>query len=336
MRQKAVQAAREEAPQTQALTVQTISKSSITVVPPARIRPSILHPKRRPPLPFADKIIRPLVNEIAKTHDPVKILGVENFFQCGPNQYAEGDFMLGLRAAELHNVVKEGLNAFEAAGNSPIHDLINSQDILNLIHDPYNDIRSIGYECLVKLYQHKQTTEAQKKAIFDLYIQNCASTKNWNVVDCSAHHIVGDWLITKKSDRKALYALTESADFWEQRVGVVATLALIKKGEFTDILRIARYHLEPIASGTEPISQALARASLSKNPHNHLLHKAIGWMLREVGKKDQQVLNNFLSTDDLYLYLPTHTYSYALEKHSAEDREQFARKKRGNVFVKPE
>jgi 3-methyladenine DNA glycosylase AlkD len=327
----------------------TIQKSieSIPLLPDSsRLeRPPVTFPNRSPQLPYTDQIVRPSIQIAAKEMSFNDQQMVERFFQCGPGQYSEGDMFLGIKSQPLHRLVKESLDSFVTLNPGKTVQDIPLEDLVDLMNDRYNDIRSIGYESLVKIYQHKQTTDKQKKAIVKCYLDNCKGTRNWNVVDISSYPIIGKYLIDNEKERNILMKLTKSKDFWEQRVSIVSTLSMVKVGLFDEIFQMARYHLFPLKtisgkpasqlSDTDPLDMTTARASLYANPHNHLLHKAIGWMLREAAKKDQQRVNDFLAQDNFFLLLPTHTYSYSLERHLPDERSQFIRKKRGNVFIKP-
>lgn len=322
----------ESLPEVSSTTIKLPSQSSQSQ---SSNRPPILHPTRQPQLPFSDTIVRQLVSN-TPDRPGFNVEFMEKFFQCGIGDYAEGDLFLknDLSSPAMHQLVKNSLIQWVETTGDPIQS-IPMKDLEDLTSDPYNTIRQIGFECLTTIYNHKKTSKEQQKTIAKWYLKNGSCTKNWNVVDCSSYKIIGNWLVDNPSERKELMKLTKSGDFWEKRVAVVSSLALIKQGHFDEIIAMANYHLIPPSSSPGPRKLSTARTSIHNNPHNHLTQKAIGWMLREVGKKDRDVLDEFLLKDDNFLILPSFTYSYCLEKHSPSEREVYARKKNGDGFKRP-
>jgi 3-methyladenine DNA glycosylase AlkD len=140
--------------------------------------------------------------------------------------------------------------------------------------------------------------EGYKKEIVDFYLQHLDRMNNWDLVDSSAYKILGPWLLDKNKD--ILYELAESRNLWKQRVAIMATYYFIKQGHFEDTLRIAE---------------------MLVNHEHDLIHKAVGWMLREIGNRDRNVEENFLKKH--YKHMPRTMLRYAIEKFKPELRKQY-------------
>ena len=156
---------------------------------------------------------------------------------------------------------------------------------------------------LIWVAQFPKSDEQRRKGIFDLYLSNTDKINNWDLVDLSAYQIVGEYLRDK--DRTPLYRLAESGYLWEQRISIVATWKYIREKQFEDTLHLAD--------------------KLLRHPHD-LIQKAVGWMLREVGKRDKTVLLHFL--ESRYQIMPRTMLRYAIEKFSPEERAFFMKKER--------
>ncbi|EMR02632.1 DNA alkylation repair enzyme [Cesiribacter andamanensis AMV16] len=141
---------------------------------------------------------------------------------------------------------------------------------------------------LIELYK-KSRTDAAKEACIRVYLQHLSGVNNWDLVDSSAYTLLGHWLL--KRDRSLLYAFAAGGELWKQRIAVVATLAFIRTGQYTDTLLLAE--------------------KLMQHPHP-LMHKALGWMLREIGKRDEPVLVEFL--DQHHRHIPRTMLRYAIER----------------------
>jgi 3-methyladenine DNA glycosylase AlkD len=150
--------------------------------------------------------------------------------------------------------------------------------------------------------QFIKTNDASiQKAIFDFYLSNTQGINNWDLVDCSAAQIVGAYLYDK--DRTILYELVQSSNFWEQRIAIIATFFFIRKGQYRDTISLATI--------------------LVHHPHD-LIQKAVGWMLREVGKRDLEILKQFLNTH--YQTMPRTMLRYAIEKFPEAERQAYLKK----------
>jgi 3-methyladenine DNA glycosylase AlkD len=205
------------------------------------------------------------------------------FFKTGAGQYGEGDTFLGLRAATMHALAKQH------------HELAVDQLVV-LLQSPIHEERMLAL--LVMVRRALKGGEAVKREFYDMYLANTRYINNWDLVDASARDIVGNYLANKS--RKPLDRLARSASLWERRISIVATHHFIRQNDFADTLRIA--------------------TTLMKDRED-LIHKAVGWMLREVGKKDVETLEGFLRTHGKMM--PRTTLRYAIERFSAEVRQAY-------------
>jgi 3-methyladenine DNA glycosylase AlkD len=178
------------------------------------------------------------------------------FFRTGPGEYGEGDVFLGLRAAQVHALAKE-------------HRALPMDDVLALLRSPIHEKRMLAVLLLANAYP--KADEAGRQRIHDAYLAHTAWINNWDLVDASAPQVVGAHL--RGRDRAPLAALAASPLLWERRIAMVATLHFIRAGELGPTLDVAERLL---------------------GDRHDLIHKAAGWMLREVGKRDRAVLEGFL------------------------------------------
>ena len=167
------------------------------------------------------------------------------------------------------------------------------EDIQKLLDSKIHDHRMIGLFILINLYQKNRNKE-----IVDFYLANTKRVNNWDLVDLSCHQILGNWLLSK--DRKVLYNLAKSENLWEKRIAIISTYAFIREKDFKDTLKISEILL---------------------NDKHDLIHKAVGWMLREVGKKDVGVLEVFLKKH--YKKMPRTMLRYSIEKFPEELRQKY-------------
>lgn len=217
--------------------------------------------------------------------DPEKAIQMKRFFKTGPGEYGEGDSFWGLSTPQIRKIVK-------TARQLPL------VEIERLLEDPVHEVRACGLLILVDRFG--KGSEQERETLVALYLQRTDRINNWDLVDISAS-IIGVWLKDKKRD--LLYRLADSSNLWEQRIAVVSTLALIKNDDFTDILALAD----------------------KLRTHRHdLMHKALGWMLREVGKRDKAVLEHFLerSVSDL----PRTLLRYAIERFPEPERKAWLKR----------
>ncbi|MDR2564111.1 MAG: DNA alkylation repair protein [Prevotellaceae bacterium] len=235
-----------------------------------------------------------ILSELQSVANSEKAKFLQGFFKTGKGQYAEGDVMLGINVPTVRNIVKANLN-------------IPSKEIGTLLDSEYHEARLAGFLFLVEKFKKAKKNEADRKFIFDFYIANARRANNWDLVDVSCRDIVGEYLLDK--DKSLLYRFAESENLWEQRIAIVSTWMFIKHGYFDDTLNLAEKLID----------------------HKHdLIHKATGWMLREVGKKDKSVLVDFLEKH--YLRLPRTALRYAIEHFDSAERERFMKRQDGDFL----
>ncbi len=213
------------------------------------------------------------------------------FFKTGKGQYGEGDVFIGVTVPQVRGVVKEvSLN-------------VSLTEVQKLLKDPIHEVRLCALLILVKLFQKSQT-KSDKKRIFDFYIKHTKYINNWDLVDTSAHIIVGEYISEYMEHEERITFIDTyiaSKSLWENRIIVVATFYQIKKGNEKMIFYVAERLLS----------------------HGHdLMHKAIGWMLREVGKNSgEKVLQGFLNTH--IKHMPRTTLRYAIERFPESTRKKY-------------
>jgi len=221
-----------------------------------------------------------LKNDLGKLTNPKQAKILRGFFKTGPGQYGKGDIFLGLRAREIKDVVKKYFD-------------LGRKDVESLLRSKIHEHRMAALRIMI--YQYEQGANAE---IFKLYLKNARRINNWDLVDCSAPNIVGDYLLTRP--REILYQLAKSKNLWEKRIAILATFAFIRNHDFTDTLRIAK---------------------LLINDKHDLIHKALGWMLREVGNRNQKIEENFLK--QCYQRMPRTMLRYAIEKFPENRRKKY-------------
>ncbi len=218
--------------------------------------------------------------ELEKFSDSEHAMKLQGFFKTGEGEYGEGDFFLGVRVPDQRRIAKKYRN-------------IPLTDVLELLQSGIHEHRLTALFILTE--QFNKGDEEARRRIVDLYLSNTAYVNNWDLVDSSAHKILGVWLVDKP--RGVLYDLTRSENLWERRISIISTFAFIKHGDLVDALALARV--------------------LVDDSHD-LIHKASGWVLREVGKKDQSVLEEFLV--EHFETMPRTMLRYAIERLPEERR----------------
>ena len=197
-----------------------------------------------------------IVKDLQNLADPKKVKVLSSFFKTGKGQYGEGDIFWGIKVPDQRKIV----NKYYRQGDI--------QDIERLLDSEVHEVRLTGALLIVKKYISKET---DKKRLYELYMKKIDRINNWDLVDLTAPNIIGDYLTDK--DRDPIIKLSESGKLWRERISVVSTYFFIKKGDYK-------------------ITLALSEKFLT---HKHdLIHKACGWMLREIGKKDYNTLYTFL------------------------------------------
>jgi 3-methyladenine DNA glycosylase AlkD len=207
----------------------------------------------------------------------------EYYFKTGAGQYSEFDQFIGVRTPQIRLIAKQ------------YYRHINFNEIDKLINHAVHEIRYCGLIILVYQYQ-----AGDQEAVFDYYLKNLNAVNNWDLVDYSTPHIIGDYLFKHQDKLSLLYDWTKSDDLWERRIAIVATFAFIKQGEFAPTLEIGKLLL---------------------NDKADLIHKALGWMLREIYKKDSKTCKTFLREN--YAQLPRTTLRYAIERMQENERQRY-------------
>lgn len=223
--------------------------------------------------------------EIEKSRDDEQAKILRRFFKTGKGEYGEGDVFLGIKVPIQRKISKKYLD-------------LSLSKVKELLKSKIHEYRLIGL--LILLDKYKKSSEKEKEEIFNFYLNNIRHINNWDLVDLTAPGIVGDFLLNK--DKKILYSLANSENIWSKRIAIVSTYNFIRKCEFEDTLTLAEI--------------------LLKDNHD-LIHKAVGWMLREVGKRDKKILEDFLKFH--YKKMPRTMLRYAIEKFSGEKRKAYLR-----------
>jgi len=218
--------------------------------------------------------------ELKKLSNPKQAEILQRFFKTGKGEYGEGDIFLGIKVPEQRKVV----NKFED---------LSLEDLEKLLSSKIHEYRMLALLILIR--QYEKADEREKKKIFKFYLKNTININNWDLVDISAPKIVGDYLLNKP--RKILYKLVSSDNLWEKRIAIISTFTFIRNNEFDDTLKISKIFL---------------------SDKHDLIHKAVGWMLREVGKRDQKVEEEFL--EKYYSKMPRTMLRYAIEKFEEKKR----------------
>ena len=216
--------------------------------------------------------------------DPSQVEGLSRFFKTGPGQYGEGDRFLGIKVPVTREVVKA---CWRETGLDDLEECIASE---------YHELRLAALLALVEIFSHARKDPALQKACVDFYLSHTDRINNWDLVDLSCYPLLGQWLLDK--DRGILYDLARNGKtLWEQRIGIVSTMTFIRSGQLGDTFAIADILLH--------------------HPHD-LIHKAVGWLLREAGKRDRAALDAFLQ--DRYRTMPRTMLRYAIEKYPESER----------------
>ena len=214
-------------------------------------------------------------------HQQARIL--QRFFKTGPGEYGEGDVFLGIKVPVQRSVAKK-------------YPDLPFSEIQQLLRSKIHEHRMVALFVLVKQYENGD--KLARKNIFDLYLKNTKNINNWDLVDLSAPNIVGNYLLDKP--RQVLYKLAKSKLLWDRRISILATLAFIRNNEFSDTYKLAEILL---------------------NDKHDLMHKAVGWMLREAGKRDQNLEVKFL--DRHARKMPRTMLRYAIEKFGPARRSHY-------------
>jgi len=224
-----------------------------------------------------------LKKELKSKADPKKAKLLQGFFKTGPGQYGEGDIFLGVIVPEIRKTAKKFSH-------------LKLNDLKKLLQSKIHEERLAALLILVNKFEEAEDKIRQQ--IYDFYLKHKRHINNWDLVDLSAHKIVGAHLLDKPKD--ILHKMAESKNVWERRIAVIATFNFIKNEIFEDALKIAK--------------------KLLKENHD-LIHKAAGWMLREIGKRDLAALEEFLKKH--YKDMPRTMLRYAIERLPEKKRQAY-------------
>jgi 3-methyladenine DNA glycosylase AlkD len=232
------------------------------------------------------EILSNLKQDLKKLSNPERAKQCMRYFKTGKGEYGEGDVFIGLTSSEQKEVAKKYLD-------------LCFEDIQKLLDSKIHEERQISLIILRKNFE-KTKDEQKKKNIFNLYLKNAhkGNINNWDLVDLSAPRIVGVFLLDK--NRIVLYKLAKSSNLWEKRISILATFMFIRENDFKDALKIAEILL---------------------NDKHDLMHKAVGWMLREIGKRNQDEEERFLKKH--YKTMPRTMLRYSIERFPEKKRKAY-------------
>jgi 3-methyladenine DNA glycosylase AlkD len=225
-------------------------------------------------------------SELLALGDQERAKKLAGFFKTGKGQYGEGDVFLGIPVPEQRKVAKRYIG-------------LSLDELLELLRSKIHELRLTAL--LILVLKYSKANDSEKEMIYNFYLKNTKFVNNWDLVDLTAPKIVGDYLVYR--ERTILLELVKSVSLWERRIAVLATFCFIKNNDFNDAFSISRV--------------------LIKDEHD-LIHKAVGWMLREIGKRDQKALEEFLMK--YYKQMPRTMLRYAIEKFDAKKRKYYLSK----------
>lgn len=230
-----------------------------------------------------------ILDELRAAGSSEKAAHLSRFFKTGPGEYGEGDCFLGVTVPVNRAIAKAHIE-------TPI------DEIQRLVESEWHEARLCGLLILYYRYKRRKTTDSEREEIVRFYLRNARHCDNWDLVDLTCRDILGEYLVNR--DRSILYRMAGSDCLWERRIAIVSTWAFIHRDDFTDTLALAE--------------------QLLGDPHD-LMRKAVGWMLREVGKRDRATLTAFLEKHAVDM--PRTALRYAIEHYPEEERRYFMDKK---------
>ena len=226
---------------------------------------------------------RDVQRRLKKLGNPEHAAISQRFFKTGPGEYGEGDIFIGIRVPVLRKLVKEFKD-------------LPARDVEILLRSSIHEERLLAILLFVHIFS--KGDETTKKGIYNLYLKSTEFINNWDLVDSSAEHIVGAYLMDK--NKRPLYRLAKSKNLWERRIAIIATFYFVRRHEFSETLKISNMLLAD---------------------RHDLIHKATGWMLREIGKRDLKTEEKYLKA--LYKKMPRTMLRYAIEKFPEEKRQRY-------------
>lgn len=228
------------------------------------------------------KIIENIIIDLESASIPEKAVFFTRFFKLGKGEYGEGDLFLGVNVPIQRKISKKYWKE------------IHEDELQALIHSPYHEVRLTSIFMLVLKFE-KSKSSPEKEKWLNFYLKNKAGVNNWDLVDISAFQILGAWLYDK--NRSLLFDLAKSANLWDQRISIMSTFYFIKRNDFQTTLQLAEL--------------------LLNHPHD-LIHKAVGWMLREIGNREIDITREFILKH--INKMPRTMLRYAIEKFEEEER----------------
>ncbi|MDZ4727802.1 MAG: DNA alkylation repair protein [Leptospira sp.] len=230
-----------------------------------------------------------IVNELLENKDIKKAEFFPRFFKTAPGEYGHGDFFMGVTVPKQKKIANK------------YYKIVSENEISNLLDNKYHEVRLTAIFLLVNQYQKIAKTDIDRSNLVKVYNSKMHRINNWDLVDSSADKILGHYYFNH--DRKFLHKLTKSNDLWENRIGVMSTFYFIRQNQFDDTIKMCERLLT----------------------HKHdLIHKATGWMLREIGNRDKKILLNFLNQHSMSM--PRTMLRYAIEKLPETNRKFWLKK----------
>jgi len=227
-----------------------------------------------------------ILNDLESFSNREKAVFLLRFFKTGEGEYGEGDEFWGITVPNIRFVAKKYFKK------------ISFDELALLLNHPIHEVRLCSYIILTYKFEKADIEEKEKTCTF--YINNLKGCNNWDIVDLSCYKILGEYLYMTQSDKGILYQFADSNNLWKQRISIVSTYAFLKRKEFEDTFKISRILLN----------------------HKHdLIHKAVGWMLRELGKRDIETLRKFLNEN--IKNIPRTTLRYSIERMSNEEKKRY-------------
>jgi 3-methyladenine DNA glycosylase AlkD len=230
--------------------------------------------------------LQQLKQELKQAANPEKAKDLQRFFKTGKGEYAEGDIFLGIQVPITRQIIKNHFN-------------LTYQELAELLNSKFHEERLSALLILNQKFKKAKKDHKERYYIYNFYLKNTKGINNWDLVDLSAPNIPGEFLF-KNQDQSMLRHLAQSQNIWERRIAILSTLAFIKNRKFGESLAIAKMLL---------------------NDEHDLIHKAVGWMLREIGKRNQEVLETFLNQN--YKTMPRTMLRYAIEKFPEDLRQKY-------------
>lgn len=226
-----------------------------------------------------------LKSEIKQSSNPERAKISQRFFKTGKGEYGEGDIFIGITVPESRKIAKKYSN-------------LELEYISELLKSKIHEERLIALLILVDKFKKAKKNKSEQRKIFEFYLTQSQFVNNWDLVDLSADKIVGEFLFN--DEKQLLYYYAKSKNIWQRRIAIVSTFAFIKKRKFGETLAVAEI--------------------LLRDEHD-LIQKAVGWMLREIGKRNPEVLETFLRTN--YKSMPRTMLRYSIEKFPQEKRKAY-------------